>query len=50
VRRDIVDWTRHVQIGWVLCGHDFNSPFPGVVTTVRELFPSRVESIGQSIW
>ncbi len=50
VRRDILAWKRHVGTGGVLCGHDFSSPFPGVVAAVKELFPFGIEIVGQSIW
>ena len=49
VRDDVAAWSPLVADGGILCGHDFNPKWPGVVWAVSEAFPE-AELAGSSIW
>jgi len=52
VRNDILAWRPLVQEGGLLCGHDYDWGYPGVVHAVRELIapvPKQAAN-GSSIW
>lgn len=46
---DIVSWAPHVARGGVICGHDYNSAFPGVKRAVHEIFGWGIQVFG-SVW
>lgn len=46
---DIKSWAPHVAKGGVICGHDYNSAFPGVKRAVHEVFGWGVQVFG-SVW
>lgn len=46
---DIKAWAPHVAKGGVICGHDYNSAFPGVKKAVHEIFGWGVQVYG-SVW
>jgi predicted O-methyltransferase YrrM len=50
VTDDIVHWTGKVRAGGLLCGHDYNKKFPGVVKAVDKAFPGKVRPLPGSIW
>jgi hypothetical protein len=52
VKSDIIAWRQLVPFGSLLCGHDYDWGFPGVVYAVRELIsqtPNQAAN-GSSIW
>lgn len=50
VKRDILAWRPLLKPGGLLCGHDHNSAWPGVMKAVSELVPKRRLVAGTSIW
>jgi hypothetical protein len=51
VRSDILAWRPLVQKGGLLCGHDYDWGWPGVVLAVRELISPTPEQVGgSSLW
>jgi len=48
--RDFTAWIPKVKANGLLCGHDYNEGFPGVVQVVDEVFPERTVVAGTSIW
>lgn len=46
---DIKAWAPHVAKGGVICGHDYNSAFPGVKRAVHEIFGWGIQVFG-SVW
>jgi hypothetical protein len=48
--RDVDAWTAKVKSGGLLCGHDYNPGFPGVVGLIDERFPERSVVAETSIW
>lgn len=46
---DIKSWAPHVARGGVICGHDYNSAFPGVKRAVHEIFGWGIQVFG-SVW
>jgi predicted O-methyltransferase YrrM len=50
VADDIARWTSKVREGGLLCGHDYNRKFPGVVKAVDRAFPGKVRTLPGSIW
>jgi hypothetical protein len=48
--RDLLAWVPKVKAGGLLCGHDYNPGFPGVMQVVDEYFPRRSIVDGTSIW
>lgn len=49
VRKDIAIAKKLVTAGGMLCGHDYSSAWPGVVTAVNSLVPG-VNRAADSIW
>jgi len=49
VRDDILHWSPLLAEGGILCGHDYQDPFPGVKKAVDELVP-QFRVIGRTIW
>jgi hypothetical protein len=51
VRNDILAWRPLVKDGGLLCGHDYDWGWPGVVHAVRELIsPTPNQVGGSSLW
>lgn len=49
-KADIEAWMPFVRPGGVICGHDFNYQWPGVVQAVNEVFQGQKFQVGGSIW
>lgn len=50
IASDIAAWRRHVRKGGVMCGHDYQRNFDGVVRAVNEAFGTRVQVLGDAVW
>lgn len=50
IAADIDAWQRHVKPGGILCGHDHQPNFPGVVQAVREAFGGKARVLGDAMW
>lgn len=52
VTLDIAAWTPVVRSGGIMCGHDYDPSWPGVVAAVEKAFGDRVgpKIDGQGIW
>jgi predicted O-methyltransferase YrrM len=46
---DILAWMPLLRPGGIICGHDFQPSFPGVMQAVQELIP-KFSIVGGSIW
>jgi len=47
VRKDIDAWLPKVMPGGILCGHDFDGMFPGVIQAVDESFRDKFSVMGK---
>jgi predicted O-methyltransferase YrrM len=52
IHADILAWRRLVKLGGLICGHDYDLGWPGVVSAVRELISPTPDQAagGSSIW
>jgi hypothetical protein len=48
--RDVAAWMPKLKSDGLLCGHDYNEGFPGVVQLVDQIFPERAVVPETSIW
>ena len=49
VLADIIHWSRLLQVGGLICGHDYGTNWPGVDRAVNQIF-EHVERGPDSIW
>lgn len=49
VRDDIINYLPLLKVGGLICGHDYNKNWPGVVKAVNELFKSPRKG-GKALW
>jgi len=49
-KRDIVNYSKLLGKGGLLCGHDYSVNWPGVPKAVDEILPGRKVVAGESIW
>lgn len=50
VKRDIALWLPHVEMGGILCGHDYNLNFEGTVQAVNEAFAPTAFKFKSNVW
>jgi len=50
VRRDIELWLPKIRTGGLLCGHDYDRNFPGVVQAVDEKFGDEIMRGANAVW
>lgn len=50
VKKDILSWLPKLKKNGIICGDDYSIYFPGVVQAVNEVFPDKVNLIGDQQW
>lgn len=48
VKRDIAAWLPKAKAGGIICGHDYNEPWGGVIQAVGEAFGDKVQHVKES--